>query len=156
MITLAKSYIDVLDKLDIRAEGIYETVKKIHVHRTTEHKDKVNMFYHMFETPEKYFEFVIKIKKRYCDELVEFVILRGIFDVYSWCFTSSIKLLFFNKLAEIYLKVDSEKELSADIRDRKNFCKNLESDKPDVVKLEKLFQKMYRETLRLIHCNLLM
>jgi len=153
---MAKSYINLLDKLDIRMDGIYDTVKKIHDHRKKQHKDKLHIFYEKFETKEKYFEFVDKVKPRLCDELIEFVILRGIYDLYNWYFTDSIKLLFFNRVSDLYLKIDSDKEIGADIRKRRRLCKHLDDPTPDVGKIEKLFHHLYVETLALIRFNLLM
>jgi hypothetical protein len=155
MLFLAKRYIKMLDQLELKMDGIYSTVKKIYDHRTSEHKDKLHNLYHNFETEEKYFEFVGRIEKRYCDELIEFIILRGIFDLYKGYFGEGVKLMFFNKLADTYIKIDSDKEIAADVKQKRKFCKLLEADTKHIQKLEKYFHTMYQECLMLINFHLI-
>jgi len=144
-----------LNDINIRAEDIWSIViKRIYDLRLDESTTELPMHvvYHTFKTDASYFEFVKSIKHRCCDELIEFIIIRGIYDVFKDQSADDTKLMFYKLIADVYIRIDSNKEICASVADRKNFCKNLETG--NIAKLEKLYSDIYQEVLFIVKHNL--
>jgi hypothetical protein len=152
---IAKTYMYLLNDIDIRAADIWSIViSRIYDLRLNESTDDkpMHLIYHTFKTDSSYFEFVKSIKHRCCDELIEFIIIRGIYDIFKDQSAEDTKLMFFKQIADVYIRIDGDRELCVSIHNKKNFCKNLETG--DMIKLEKLYSEIYHEVLFLIRGNL--
>ena len=152
---VAQSYMYMLSDINIRASEIWTIIiKKIYDLRLNESTSQkpIHMLYKRFETQKSYFDFVISIKDKYCDELIEFIIIRGLYDIYKDISTDDTKLIFFKQISDIYIKTDSDKEMCIDANNKKNFLKYLE-DK-NINKLESLYDTLYHEILFLVKHNL--
>lgn len=152
---IAKTYMYMLNDINIRAVDIWSIgIKRIYDLRLGESTDNkpMHIVYHTFKTDASYFEFVKSIRDRCCDELIEFIIIRGAYDILKDQSTDDTKLVFYKQIADVYIRPNSDKEVCVSIPDKKNFCKHLETG--NMAKLEKLYYDIYQEVLFLIKHNL--